>query len=55
MMAIYGVLLIVMNKRSLPVAISIRRFRTIIIALAVAFYGTLGLITIFQQAQKLFD
>ncbi|MET9020611.1 Nramp family divalent metal transporter [Actinopolymorpha sp. NPDC004070] len=55
MMAIYGVLLIVMNKRSLPVAISIRRFRTIIIALAVAFYGTLGLITIVQQAQKLFD
>ncbi len=55
MMAIYGVLLIVMNKRALPRPIQIRRFRTVMIALAVAFYGTLGMITIVQQGQKLFE
>ncbi|GAA5027311.1 Nramp family divalent metal transporter [Actinopolymorpha pittospori] len=55
MMAIYGVLLILMNKRALPRQIQIRNFRTIVIALAVAFYGTLGIITIIQQVQKLLE
>lgn len=54
MMAIYGVLLIVMNKRALPTPIRIRTFRTVVIVLAVAFYGSLGIITIIQQGQRLF-
>ena len=55
MMAIYGVLLIWMNKRALPPPIRIKTFRTVVIALAVAFYGTLGIITIIQQGGQLFD
>ncbi len=55
MMAIYGVLLIWMNKRSLPPPIRIKTLRTVVIALAVAFYGTLGIITIIQQGGQLFD
>jgi hypothetical protein len=54
MMAIYGVLLIVMNKTALPRPIQIRTFRSVVVALAVAFYGILGVITIIQQGQKLF-
>ncbi|MEQ7004569.1 Nramp family divalent metal transporter [Actinopolymorpha sp. B17G11] len=55
MMAIYGVLLILMNKRALPPAIRIKTFRTVVIALAVVFYGTLGIITIIQQGSQLFE
>lgn len=54
MMAIYGVLLIIMNKRALPTPIRIPRFRTVVIALAVLFYGVLGVITIVEEGQKLF-
>jgi hypothetical protein len=55
MMAIYGALLIYMNKRALPRALRVRKFRTTVIALAVAFYGTLGIITVIQQGQRLFE
>ncbi|GAB3403890.1 Nramp family divalent metal transporter [Flindersiella endophytica] len=54
MMAIYGVLLIWMNKRALMPQIRIRTFRTVVIGLAVLFYGTLAVITIYQQGAKLF-
>jgi hypothetical protein len=54
MMAIYGVLLIWMNKRALAPEIRIRTFRTVVIGLSVLFYGVLAVITIIQQGGKLF-
>lgn len=55
MMAIYGILLVIMNRTALPRQIRIRGFRTTVIVLASLFYGTLAVITIYQQGQALLD
>ncbi|GAA3536650.1 hypothetical protein GCM10022419_015580 [Nonomuraea rosea] len=54
MMFVYSILLIVLNRRSLPEAIKVRSYRLGALVWSVAFFGTLTVLTIIQQAQKLF-
>jgi hypothetical protein len=55
MMFVYSILLIVLNRRSLPEAIKVRSYRLGALVWSVAFFGTLTVLTIIQQAQKLFE
>ncbi len=52
-MAIYGGLLVYMNKKALPPELRIKLFRTVVVIVSAAFFGVLGVITIIQQVQKL--
>ncbi|MFC4112275.1 Nramp family divalent metal transporter [Nonomuraea zeae] len=54
MMFVYSILLIVLNRRSLPEAIKVRSYRLGALVWSVAFFGTLTVLTIIQQAQKIF-
>ncbi|MFD1538029.1 Nramp family divalent metal transporter [Nonomuraea guangzhouensis] len=54
MMFVYSILLIVLNRGSLPAAIKIRSYRLGALVWSIAFFGTLTVLTVIQQAQKLF-
>jgi hypothetical protein len=54
MMAAYALLLIVLNRRTLPRAITIPPWRTVALLLASVFFGALGALTVAQQAAQLF-
>ncbi|NRQ39680.1 Nramp family divalent metal transporter [Nonomuraea sp. NN258] len=54
MMFVYSILLIVLNRRALPDAIKVRSYRLGALVWSVAFFGTLTVLTVVQQAQKLF-
>jgi len=53
MMCLYSALLIVINKRQLPEAIRIRSYRLWAIVWATLVFGTLAILTIWQQLSKL--
>jgi hypothetical protein len=53
MMFVYSILLIVLNRRSLPGAIKVRSYRLGALVWSVAFFGTLTVLVVIQQAQKL--
>ncbi|MGW0808087.1 Nramp family divalent metal transporter [Nonomuraea sp. NPDC002799] len=54
MMFVYSILLIVLNRRSLPEAIKVRSYRLGALVWSVLFFGTLTALVIITQAQKLF-
>lgn len=54
MMFVYSILLIILNRRALPEAIRVRSYRLGALIWSVAFFGTLTVIVVIQQAQKLF-
>lgn len=54
MMFVYSILLIVLNRGSLPEAIKVRSYRLGALVWSIAFFGTLTVLTVIQQAQKLF-
>jgi hypothetical protein len=54
MMFAYALLLIVLNRRTLPRAIAIPPWRTAGLLVAAVFFGTLGAITVAQQVRRLF-
>ncbi|WP_433431280.1 Nramp family divalent metal transporter [Nonomuraea sp. CA-141351] len=54
MMFVYSILLIILNRRSLPEAIKVRSYRLGALVWSVAFFGTLTVMVVIQQAQKLF-
>jgi hypothetical protein len=54
MMFVYSILLIVLNRRSLPEPIKVRSYRLGALIWSVAFFGTLTVLVVIQQAQKLF-
>ncbi|MEU5862463.1 Nramp family divalent metal transporter [Nonomuraea sp. NPDC047529] len=53
MMFVYSILLIVLNRRSLPEAIRVRSYRLGALVWSVAFFGTLTVLVVVQQVQKL--
>ncbi|MBF8189140.1 Nramp family divalent metal transporter [Nonomuraea sp. K274] len=54
MMFVYSILLIILNRRALPDAIKVRSYRLGSLVWSVAFFGTLTVLTVIQQAQNLF-
>ncbi|WP_433517204.1 Nramp family divalent metal transporter [Nonomuraea sp. CA-143628] len=54
MMFVYSILLIVLNRRSLPDALKVRSYRLGALVWSIAFFGTLTVLTVIQQANKLF-
>ncbi|MEO3868988.1 Nramp family divalent metal transporter [Nonomuraea sp. B12E4] len=54
MMFVYSILLIILNRRALPEAIRVRSFRLGALVWSVAFFGTLTVLVVIQQAQNLF-
>ncbi|MBB5785055.1 Nramp family divalent metal transporter [Nonomuraea jabiensis] len=54
MMFVYSILLIILNRRSLPEPIKVRSYRLGALIWSVAFFGTLTVLVVIQQAQKLF-
>lgn len=54
MMFVYSMLLIILNRRSLPAAIKVRSYRLAALVWSVAFFGSLTVLTLIQQAGKLF-
>ncbi|SEG38412.1 hypothetical protein SAMN05444920_102809 [Nonomuraea solani] len=54
MMFVYSILLIILNRRALPEAIKVRSYRLGALIWSVAFFGTLTVIVVITQAQKLF-
>jgi hypothetical protein len=55
MMFIYSLLLLIMNRRSLPEPIRIRGFRAGVLVFSFAFFGVLSVLTIQEQVGKLFS
>ncbi|MGI5273022.1 Nramp family divalent metal transporter [Nonomuraea sp. CA-218870] len=54
MMFVYSILLIRLNRTALPAPIRIRSFRLGAMVWAIAFFGTLTVLTVIQQAQRIF-
>ncbi|SDH32170.1 Nramp family divalent metal transporter [Nonomuraea jiangxiensis] len=54
MMFVYSILLIILNRRALPEAIRVRSYRLGALVWSVAFFGTLTVLVVIQQAQNLF-
>lgn len=54
MMFVYSILLIILNRRSLPEAIRVRTYRLGALVWSVAFFGSLTVLVVIQQAQNLF-
>ncbi|GAA2414671.1 Nramp family divalent metal transporter [Nonomuraea africana] len=53
MMFVYSILLIVLNRRALPGPIKVRSYRLVALIWSVAFFGSLTVLTLNQQVQKL--
>lgn len=53
MMFMYSVLLLIMNRRSLPEPIRVRSYRVVALLFATAFFGVLSAITIVKQIGEL--
>lgn len=54
MMFVYSILLLVLNRRTLPEALKIKSYRIAALVWAVLLFGVLSVITVVQQGQKLF-
>ncbi|SDK87281.1 Mn2+ and Fe2+ transporters of the NRAMP family [Nonomuraea maritima] len=54
MMFVYSILLIVLNRRALPQALKVRSYRLGALIWSVAFFGTLTVLVVIQQARQLF-
>jgi hypothetical protein len=54
MMFIYSILLLIMNRRSLPAPLQVRGVRIGVLVFSTGFFGVLSVLTITQQVQRLF-
>ncbi|MEV4836327.1 Nramp family divalent metal transporter [Nonomuraea sp. NPDC049486] len=54
MMFVYSILLIWLNRKALPAPIRIRSYRLGAMVWSIAFFGTLTVLTLIQQAQRIF-
>ncbi|MFG1942732.1 Nramp family divalent metal transporter [Nonomuraea sp. NPDC048826] len=54
MMFVYSILLIWLNRKALPAQIRIRSYRLGAMVWSIAFFGSLTVLTVIQQAQRLF-
>jgi hypothetical protein len=54
MMFIYSILLLIMNRRSLPAPLQVRGIRIGVLIFSAGFFGVLSVLTIIQQGQRLF-
>jgi len=54
MMFVYSILLIILNRRSLPAPIKVRSYRLAALIWSVAFFGSLTVLTVIQQAERIF-
>jgi hypothetical protein len=54
MMFIYSILLLIMNRRSLPAPLQVRGVRIGVLVFSAGFFGVLSVLTIIQQVQRLF-
>jgi hypothetical protein len=52
-MFLYSFLLILLNRRALPPAITVRSYRLAALVWSTVFFGALSVITIWQQLQRL--
>jgi hypothetical protein len=55
MMFMYSILLLVMNRRSLPEPLRVRSYRIVALLFATGFFGVLSVITIIEQVGMLFE
>ena len=55
MMFMYSILLLIMNRRSLPPALQVRSYRIVALLFATGFFGVLSVITIIEQVGQLFE
>jgi hypothetical protein len=55
MMFVYSILLLVMNRRSLPEPIRVRSYRVAALVFAACFFGVLSVITLIEQGKQLFE
>ncbi|HWT23631.1 MAG TPA: Nramp family divalent metal transporter [Solirubrobacteraceae bacterium] len=55
MMFVYSILLLIMNRRSLPEPIRVRSYRVAALVFAAGFFGVLSVITIVEQGGQLFE
>jgi hypothetical protein len=54
MMFVYSILLLVLNRKTLPPAIKVKSYRIAALVWAIALYGVLSVITVIEQGRKLF-
>lgn len=54
MMFVYSILLIWLNRKALPAPIRVRSYRLGAMVWSIAFFGTLTVLTLIQQAQRIF-
>lgn len=54
MMFVYSILLIWLNRKALPGPIRIRSYRLGAMVWSIAFFGSLTVLTVIQQVQRLF-
>jgi hypothetical protein len=55
MMFVYSILLLVMNRRSLPEPIRVRSYRVAALVFSACFFGVLSVITVIEQGKQLFE
>jgi hypothetical protein len=55
MMFVYSILLLIMNRRSLPEPIRVRSYRIAALVFGACFFGVLSVITIIEQGRQLFE
>jgi hypothetical protein len=55
MMFVYSILLLIMNRRSLPAAIRPRGYRVAVLLFSAAFFGVLSVITLIEEGGQLFE
>lgn len=55
MMFVYSILLLIMNRRSLPEAIRVRGYRIGVLVFSAAFFGVLSVITLIDEGGQLFE
>jgi hypothetical protein len=54
MMFVYSILLLILNRRSLPPPLKIRSYRVIAMIWSILLFGVLSVITVLEQGRKLF-
>ncbi|MBE2317657.1 Nramp family divalent metal transporter [Solirubrobacter sp. CPCC 204708] len=55
MMFVYSILLLIMNRRSLPEAIRVRGARVVVLLFSAGFFGVLSVITLIEEGRQLFE
>jgi hypothetical protein len=54
MMFVYSILLLILNRRTLPGPLKIRSYRIVAMVWSILLFGVLSVITVIEQGRKLF-